>query len=87
MSAKHPQPEWAPDQLTATWQSASLLLGYPDEWLREQLPVVRDAAACLPERLGSPLLEVVDHLCGASWRICRRPTSRPSTPAADATSS
>ena len=62
MSAKHPRPEWAPDQLTATWQSASLLLGYPDERLREQLPVVRDAASWLPHRLGGSLLEVVDHL-------------------------
>ena len=65
MSAKHPNPEWTSDQLTATWQSASLLLGYPDEPLREQLPVVRDAAACLPERLGSPLLDVLDHLAGS----------------------
>ena len=62
MSAKHPRPEWAPDELTATWQSASLLLGYPDERLRAHLPVVRDVAACLPGRLGGPLLEVVDHL-------------------------
>ena len=62
VSAKHPRPAWAPDQLTATWQSASLLLGYPDERLRACLPVVRDAAARLPERLGSPLLDVVDHL-------------------------
>ena len=62
MSAKHPRPVWAPDQLTVVWQSASLLLGYPDARLREQLPVLREAAACLPEQLGSPLLEVVDHL-------------------------
>ena len=62
MSARHPRPEWAPEELTATWQSASLLLGYPDEQLRGHLPVVRDAAARLPARLGSPLLEVVDHL-------------------------
>ncbi len=65
MSAKHPQPDWAPDQLTVTWQAASLLLGYPDQRLREQLPVVRDAATCLPDRLGRPLLEVVDHLVGS----------------------
>jgi nitrate reductase molybdenum cofactor assembly chaperone NarJ/NarW len=62
VSAKHPRPAWAPDQLTVVWQSASLLLGYPDARLRGQLPMVRDAAACLPERLGGPLLEVVDHL-------------------------
>jgi nitrate reductase molybdenum cofactor assembly chaperone NarJ/NarW len=62
VSAKHPRPTWAPDQLTVVWQSASLLLGYPDARLQEQLPVVRDAAACLPDQLGDPLLEVVDHL-------------------------
>lgn len=62
MRARHPRPVWASDELTVTWQSASLLLGYPDERLRARLPVVRDAAARLPERLGSPLLEVVDHL-------------------------
>ena len=52
VSAKHPRPAWAPDELTATWQSASLLLGYPDERLRAHLPVVRDAAARLPEQAG-----------------------------------
>jgi nitrate reductase molybdenum cofactor assembly chaperone NarJ/NarW len=62
VSAKHPRPVWASDELTVVWQSASLLLGYPDPRLQEQLPVVRDAAACLPEQLGRPLLGVVDHL-------------------------
>jgi nitrate reductase molybdenum cofactor assembly chaperone NarJ/NarW len=62
VSPKHPRPTWAPDRLTVVWQSASLLLGYPDARLQEQLPVVRDAAVRLPERLGGPLLEVVDHL-------------------------
>lgn len=64
MTAKHPQPGWAPDQLTATWQSASLLLGYPDTRLEEQLPIVREAATRLPARLRTPLLGVVDHLAG-----------------------
>ena len=62
MRTQHPPPGWAPDQLTATWQSASLLLGYPDARLREQLPIVRAAATRLPSRLGAPLLNVVDHL-------------------------
>ncbi|HET8961550.1 nitrate reductase molybdenum cofactor assembly chaperone [Nocardioides sp.] len=62
MRTKHPPPDWASDQLAATWQSASLLLGYPDARLREQLPIVRAAATRLPSRLGTPLLEVVDHL-------------------------
>jgi len=62
VTAKHPQPGWTPDQLTATWQSASLLLGYPDQRLRQQLPVVREATGILPDSLGRPLLGVVDHL-------------------------
>ena len=62
MSAKHPRPAWTANELTVTWQSASLLLGYPDEGLREQLPVVRQATARLHDRLRAPLLEVVDHL-------------------------
>ena len=62
MSAKRPRPAWASEQLTLAWQSASLLLGYPDERLREQLPVVREAARMLPVALGGPLLGVVDHI-------------------------
>jgi nitrate reductase molybdenum cofactor assembly chaperone NarJ/NarW len=62
VSANHPRPAWGSGELTVVWQSASLLLGYPDARLLEQLAVMRDAAARLPERLGGPLLEVVDRL-------------------------
>lgn len=43
-------------------QSASLLLGYPDADLYDRLPLLRDAAARLPEAAGAPLLRMVQHL-------------------------
>jgi len=52
----------SPQQLTLVWQSASLLLGYPDRRLLETLPVVEAAAARLPATLGDPLREVAAHL-------------------------
>lgn len=62
MSARRLRASWAPEQLTVAWQSASLLLSYPDERLREQLPMVRKAAGVLPAALAGPLLQAVDHL-------------------------
>ena len=44
------------------WQAASVLLGYPDERLVGLLPLVRDAVAELPGRLGGPLLGALDGL-------------------------
>ena len=44
------------------WQCASLLLDYPSETLLQRLPAVREATAGLPDRLGSPLLGLADHL-------------------------
>jgi nitrate reductase delta subunit len=60
--SRHPSPDLPAEQLTAAWQSASLLLGYPDERLRSELPLVRRAARSLPERVAGPLLSVVDRL-------------------------
>jgi nitrate reductase delta subunit len=62
MSPKRPAPAWSSEVLAATWQSASLLLGYPDERLRQQLPVVRDAVGLLADELRLPLAGVVDHV-------------------------
>ena len=50
------------EQLTIAWQSASLLLGYPDEQLLGHLPLVRAAAAGLPESVGQHLLATTGHL-------------------------
>jgi nitrate reductase delta subunit len=46
----------------AAWQCASLLLDYPTAELLERLPVIRAAAARLPQQLGTPLLDFVEHL-------------------------
>ena len=63
MSARHPRPSLSPEQLTCAWQSASLLLGYPDDrLLHEDIPLVRAAATTLPTRLRAPLTRVADHL-------------------------
>jgi nitrate reductase molybdenum cofactor assembly chaperone NarJ/NarW len=43
-------------------QAASLLLGYPDGFLYEKLPLLLAAGACLPEGARSPLLSMVEHL-------------------------
>lgn len=61
--SRHPRPSWRDQELSYAWQSASLLLGYPDEELFEaHLPVVRAAAAALPPRLGAPLQRAADRL-------------------------
>jgi nitrate reductase molybdenum cofactor assembly chaperone NarJ/NarW len=60
--SRHPSPRLPADQLSAAWQSASLLLGYPDERLLAELPLVRRATDSLPRPVGAPLLRVVDRL-------------------------
>ena len=62
MSRKHPKPSLSPEALTIAWQSASLLLGYPDEELLGQLPVIRSASHRLPAAVGEPIREFVVHL-------------------------
>ena len=62
MSPRHPSPSLGGQQLTTVWQSASLLLGYPDEMLLNDLPTLRRAMATLPPSLGGPLEDVIDHL-------------------------
>jgi len=49
-------------QLVLAWQSASLLLGYPDEELMGRVPMVREAAARLPAAVSGPLNAFLDHL-------------------------
>jgi nitrate reductase delta subunit len=60
--SRHPAPSLPADQLSAVWQSASLLLAYPDERLLSELPLVRRAAASLPAKVAEPLLRVVERL-------------------------
>ncbi|HEY6933216.1 MAG TPA: nitrate reductase molybdenum cofactor assembly chaperone [Marmoricola sp.] len=60
--SRRPEPALADDELTLAWQSASLLLGYPDEELLGRLDLVRTAARRLPTRVGEPIGRVVAHL-------------------------
>lgn len=53
---------WSSTQLLAAWQSASLLLSYPDEALLAQLPMIRSATQPLPPQVGEPLRSVAAHL-------------------------
>jgi nitrate reductase delta subunit len=49
-------------QLVLAWQSASLLLGYPDEELMARVPMVREAAGRLPAAVSDPLNAFLSHL-------------------------
>ena len=49
-------------QLVVAWQSASLLLGYPDEELIARAGLLRHAASLLPTSVSDPLLAFLSHL-------------------------
>ena len=49
-------------QLVLAWQSASLLLGYPDEELVARAGLLRDAAAMLPAAVSDPMKAFLTHL-------------------------
>ncbi|MEV6271529.1 nitrate reductase molybdenum cofactor assembly chaperone [Kribbella sp. NPDC051936] len=59
---KHPAPALPAGQLTIAWQSASLLLDYPDEILIERLPLIRRALDRLPSSLAEPLTATLEQL-------------------------
>ena len=62
MTRRHPKSSMPPDQLMIAWQSASLLLGYPDESLLAQLDMIHSASERLPVSIGEPIREFVVHL-------------------------
>lgn len=62
MNPKHPAPKLSEHQLAIAWQSASLLLDYPDEALVGRTGLLRSACRALPDEVGTPLLRVVDHI-------------------------
>jgi nitrate reductase delta subunit len=62
VSRKHPRPSLSPRELAVAWQSASLLLGYPDERLLADLPMIRAASHDLPASLGELVRGCVVHL-------------------------
>jgi len=59
---KHPARPLPAGQLTIAWQSASLLLDYPDEILVERLPLIRRALDRLPSSLAEPLTATLEQL-------------------------
>jgi nitrate reductase delta subunit len=60
------KPSLPPDQLTITWQAASLLLDYPDHALAEQLDVIRAALPALPRVLAGPLADTAVQLAAGN---------------------
>ncbi|MGN6252967.1 MAG: nitrate reductase molybdenum cofactor assembly chaperone [Marmoricola sp.] len=60
--SKHPDPAYAASTVSAVFQTASLLLGYPDDRVLADLPLLRRAASGLPEGLGVPLARTADAL-------------------------
>jgi nitrate reductase delta subunit len=63
-SGRRPRPTLPPDQLTIVWQSASLLLDYPDEQTLARAGLIRDASQRLPPTLGDSIRAFLDHLEG-----------------------
>ena len=54
------------EQRLIAWQSASLLLDYPDEELLARLDLIRDATHQLPAQVGDPLREAVAQLAATT---------------------
>ena len=64
MSPRVPSLRYSTDELTRTWQSASILMDYPDESLFSRLDLLTEVAATLPAKLGANLQATIDHLRG-----------------------
>ncbi|ADB33199.1 nitrate reductase molybdenum cofactor assembly chaperone [Kribbella flavida DSM 17836] len=65
MSARHPAPKLPAEQLTIAWQSASLLLDYPDEELPSRLELIEGLCHRLPAAVGESLRSTVRDLRSA----------------------
>jgi nitrate reductase delta subunit len=62
MTRSRPRPAHSARTLSVAWQSASLLLDYPDEALLGNARMLRAAAAELPAEMRLPLEELLAHL-------------------------
>lgn len=62
MTPRVPKLKYSPEELTLAWQSASILLDYPDEVLHSRLDLLSAIAASLPSKLGSGLHETIETL-------------------------
>ena len=72
MTPRVPSLKYSEDELTRTWQSASMLLDYPDQSLLGQLDLLSEVAATLPAKLGAGLQATIGHL---RTRPCRESES------------
>ena len=57
-----PSPTLPAEQLTIAWQSASLLLDYPDQALLGRVDLLRSASHRLPDAIGASLRTFLAHL-------------------------
>lgn len=62
MSGRRSKPTMAGEQLTVVWQSASLLLDYPDEAVLAHAELVRSASVGLPPAIGDSIRDFLHHL-------------------------
>jgi nitrate reductase delta subunit len=62
VSGRRPAPSLSPGQLTAVWQSASLLLDYPGDETLSLVELVRTASQTLPRSIATSLGSFLDHL-------------------------
>ncbi|CAG7638231.1 nitrate reductase molybdenum cofactor assembly chaperone [Rhodococcus opacus] len=62
MTPRVPKLKYSKDELTRTWQSASMLMDYPDQNLLAHLDLLSQVAATLPAKLGARLQATIDHL-------------------------
>lgn len=62
MSSRRQRPTLPPDQLTIVWQSVSLLLDYPDEFLLARADLLRSASQQLTPAVGGCIRAFLDHL-------------------------
>lgn len=68
MTPRIPTLKYSKDELTRAWQSASILMDYPNEDLFSRLDLLSEVAASLPAKLGTGLKATIDHLRGQSLR-------------------
>jgi nitrate reductase delta subunit len=62
MSTAHGKAALTPRQLLIAWQSAALLLNYPDDELLGRLDLIRAGSRQLPGATGQPLRDFLTHL-------------------------
>lgn len=62
MAPRVPNLRYSDEVLTCTWQSASVLLDYPDEDLLARMDLLTEVAAALPVKLGAGLQATIEHL-------------------------